>query len=249
MMQSGYPLPGLSETEFRNFSQNGEDGILLFLATVFGPGSRRVVELGASDGIECNSANLIVHHGWQGLLIDGDAAALERGGAFYRERPETRRLPPTFVHAWVTRDNVRELLADRGFRDVDLLSVDVDGNDLWLLDAIQPTASLIVCEYNNRIPADVSVSVPYQENFAAEGDNTHGEGFFGASLQAFATLLAKHGYRLIGANSVNTNAFFTRIDGPLPSVSVESCLSSPWARHQQTRWWPTLERRSWQTIT
>jgi hypothetical protein len=248
-MQSGQPLPELSETEFRNFSQNGEDGILLFVATVLGLTGRRVVEIGASDGIECNSANLLVHHGWEGLLIDGDTAALERGAAFYRRRPETRRLPPTFIDAWVTRDNVQELLSDRGYLDVDLLSVDVDGNDLWVLDAIQPTASVIVCEYNNRIPADVSVSVPYQEDFAAEGDNTHGEGFFGASLRALAAMLAAHDYRLIGANSVNTNAFFTRVDGPLPTVSVGSCLSSPWARHQQRRWWPTLERRGWQTIT
>ena len=70
------------EVEFRAFSQNGEDGILLYLFALLGSGARRVVEICAGDGIECNSANLLVNHGWNGLLFDGNSANIARGRQF-----------------------------------------------------------------------------------------------------------------------------------------------------------------------
>ena len=64
------PLPALRDTEFRCFSQNGEDGLLLYLFALIGTTNRKVVEICAGDGIECNAANLIINHGWHGLLFD-----------------------------------------------------------------------------------------------------------------------------------------------------------------------------------
>lgn len=57
-------LPAFPDVEFKCFSQNGEDGILLYLFSLIGTVNRRAVEICAGDGIECNTANLIVNHGW-----------------------------------------------------------------------------------------------------------------------------------------------------------------------------------------
>src|SRR3954453_10075967 len=63
----------ISDYGFKCYSQTDEDGILLYLFSRLGTTNRRCVEICAGDGIECNTANLIISHGWHGLLIDGDA--------------------------------------------------------------------------------------------------------------------------------------------------------------------------------
>ncbi|MFI5458329.1 MAG: hypothetical protein ACHRXM_23105, partial [Isosphaerales bacterium] len=100
LAHQGGPFPGFQDVEFRAFSQNGEDGILLYIFSLIGMGGRRCVEICAGDGIECNTANLIVNHGWTGLMFDGNAQLIERGRAFYSRHGDTRSLPPRLVNAW-----------------------------------------------------------------------------------------------------------------------------------------------------
>src|SRR5262245_54832977 len=90
-------LPAASEVGFKAYSQADEDGILLFLFAVLGTHSKTCVEICAGDGIECNSANLILHHGWHGLLVDGDETAVERGRRFYGQSPGSYVYPPKFA--------------------------------------------------------------------------------------------------------------------------------------------------------
>jgi hypothetical protein len=158
------------DVEFRNHSQNGEDGILLYLFSLAGHGSRRAVELCAGDGIENNTANLAIHHDWDALMLDGDADLIARGKQFYAGHQETSRMGPTLSAEWITTANVNEILARHGFEnDIDLLSLDMDGVDYWILQAIDLEPRVIVVEYNNRIPADLSITVPYEAGFAAAG--------------------------------------------------------------------------------
>lgn len=241
------PTLELRDTEFRNNSQNGEDGILLYLLSLSGHGSRRAVEMCAGDGIVNNTANLVLHHDWDVLMIDGDDVALQRGREFYASHPETSRIGPTLAAEWITVENVNSIVARHGYdTDVDLLSLDMDGVDYWILEALQLRPRIIVLEYNNRIPADRIVTVPYTDDFAAAGGAWAGDGFFGASLAAFDKLLTGRDYRLIGANRHNTNAFFVRNDviPERPAVSVESCLTSRWAAHQLAKW-PAVADRPW----
>ena len=152
------------DVEFRNFSQNGEDGILLYLFSLIGHGNRRAVELCAGDGIECNSANLIVHHDWDALLLDGNPELIAKGREFYSQHQETSRLGPTLAAEWITVENVNQILTKHGYDDaIDFLSLDMDGVDYWILEAIDLRPRVIVVEYNNRIPATECVTVPYQD--------------------------------------------------------------------------------------
>jgi len=73
----------LRDAEFRNHSQNGEDGILLYLFTHSGYGNRRAIEISAGDGIQCNTANLFIHHDFDVLMLDGNKQLLEQGKRFY----------------------------------------------------------------------------------------------------------------------------------------------------------------------
>ena len=235
-----HPLPTFQEVEFSSYSQNGEDGIILLIFSVIGTESKKVLEICAGDGIECNAANLVINHGWNGLLFDGSKKLNRRGERFYSgvtNAWRSRRIPPKIVNAWVNAENVNELIKENGFQgEIDLFSLDMDGVDYWIwkaLEVVKPRVVLL--EYNNRLDPTSSLTVPYDPAFIGRAVSTSGEGYFGASLLAFNKLATEKGYRLIGSNSPNTNAFFMRNDIAeqwFPEVPVETCLKSDYARRQ-----------------
>jgi hypothetical protein len=195
----------LNRAEARAYSQNGEDGIVAWLFSHVGAPNRTFVEFGIEDGRECNTANLSLTFGWRGLLMEADANHVERARAFYAGRAEVR-----IVHAEVTPGSIDGLLREHGPGDVDLLSLDIDGNDYWVWQAItgaEPRA--VVIEYNASFGPDRAVTVPYRDGFARYGE--HGSGFYhGASLAALAKLGEDKGYVLVGCDSRGVNAFFVR---------------------------------------
>ncbi len=213
---------------FKAYSQNDEDGILLYIFSIIGEGGRRTAEICAGDGIECNSANLIINHGWKGFLVDGNAARVERGRRFYAAERRTKLLPPKLLQTWVTRDNINALLSENGMDgDLDLLSIDVDGNDYWLWEAIavaQPR--VVVVETNTIWGAEEARTIPYDPNFVCQLDTKTYEHYCGASLAAFAKLGRRKGYRLTGMERRGFNAFFMRSDvgqERFPERSVAEC--------------------------
>lgn len=220
-------LPKFSEVGFHTYSQTDEDGFLLYIFSLIGTTNKKVVEICCGDGIECNAANLIINHGWNGLLFDGNEAQLKIGRKIYDFIKTTSNNPPQLVHAWITCENVNDLILNHGFEgEIDLLSLDLDGIDYWIwksIDCIKPRA--IVLEYNTYWGAEKSVTVPYQPDFSAKV--IKGAYYCGASLQAFVNLGKKLGYRLVGSNTKQFNAFFVRNDictEILPEVDVTSCL-------------------------
>jgi hypothetical protein len=137
LLHSNSSLPTFGDVEFRAFSQNGEDGILLYIFSVIGSTNKKAVEICAGDGTECNTANLIINHGWTALLFDGKEENVERGKAFYAKNGDTLNWPPKFIHAWITAENVNELILENGFQgEIDLLSLDMDGVDYWIWKAL-----------------------------------------------------------------------------------------------------------------
>lgn len=226
LARRGIPLPELLDVEFRCYSQNGEDGILLYIFSLLGTTNRRVVEICAGDGFECNAANLIINHGWKGLLVDADADQVAKGRAFYSTCRTTWVSPPTFIEAWLTAENVDAVIAGSGFAGpLDLLSLDIDGNDYWIwkaLDCIRPR--VVVLEFNGSCGPERSVTMSYQPDFRL--DLTVQPYRCGASLPAFVKLAREKGYRLVGVQSLGFNAFFVQ-DGLeeklLPERSAREC--------------------------
>jgi len=192
----------LTASRFRLLSQNQEDGILWTLFEHFGTTCRRFVELGsgASGG---NAAMLAGEFGWTGLLVEGDKGKVEYAG---------RRFPrATAVCAWITPDTVDDLLRQHGYAgEVDLLSVDIDGNDYWVWKAITVcTSRVVMLEYNSMFGPDRAVTVPYDPKFSRRD---HRFCYYGASLAAMTRLSASKGYRLVAVEPTGVNAFFLRND-------------------------------------
>jgi 2-polyprenyl-3-methyl-5-hydroxy-6-metoxy-1,4-benzoquinol methylase len=226
LVRRGAPLPTFADVEFQCYSQNSEDGILLYIFSLISTTTRKVVEICAGNGVECNAANLIVNHGWQGLLFDGDEANVGCAKAFYSTARRTFVSPPTVVHAWITAENINDLVIAHGFSGaIDLLSIDVDGNDYWILKAlscVQP--AVIVVEFSALCGPERAATMSYQPDYKL--DRSKQPYRCGASLAAFVTLLKPRGYRLIGVQSLGFNAFFVREglgNELLPEIAASEC--------------------------
>ncbi|MDF2695727.1 MAG: hypothetical protein K0S65_4110 [Labilithrix sp.] len=216
-------LPSVWDTGFRVFSQFDEDGVILFLLAVAGDGPKRVLDLGAGDGVQAsNCANLLLNLGFDGLLVDGDAAYIARAERFYARHPDTKERPPTTKQAFLTRENVNDVVSASGLEgEIDLLSIDVDGNDYWLWEALECVRPrFVVVEAHPELGREHYV-MPYQADFAWSSAPL--EGRYGASLRAFVLLGERLGYRAVGSNQYGFNVFFAREDvaQALPVVSLD----------------------------
>lgn len=212
----------LHAAELRVHSQNGEDGIVAYLLERIGVANRQVVEFGIGDGRECCSATLLLHFGWGGLLMDGSAANAERARELHADTPAFVEGRLAILHRLVEPDNVDELVSAHVDPDVDVASIDIDGNDYWVwraLESVRPR--LLVIEFNSTFGPDRSVTIPYARGF--ERYRAHVSGFYhGASLAALARLGRDKGYRLVGCDSRGTNAFFVREDVAPPGLVAVS---------------------------
>jgi hypothetical protein len=242
-VSAGEPLPGLSKTGFRVFSQADEDGILLYLFSIIGMGSGLCAEVALGSPLAANTTNLICNWGWDGLLIESDPTLVASAVSFFRTHPDTWIYPPTVVQAWVTAENINELFADNGVKGtIDLLSMDLDGVDYWIwkaLDVVEPR--VVIVEINNIWGSERAMTVPYDPAFTAEGD------YVGASIGAFVKLGREKGYRLVGAARYGFNAFFVKNgegDELLPEVPSAVCFTHRRARAMSPPL-PTVEARPW----
>jgi hypothetical protein len=209
--------PSLREAEFKVFSQWNEDGILQYLIARV-PTARPVfVELGVEDYREANTRFLAANNNWRGLIVDkqpGGQRLLEATGLGWRQGIQA-------CVELLTRDNINDVLARFGLSgDVGVLSIDVDGNDYWLWQAISSLSPrIVVCEFNSFFGPKHAVSIPYDAGF--DRYRAHPSGvYFGCSLAALVHLGEGKGYRLVGCESHGANAFFVRED---VAHGVEAC--------------------------
>lgn len=189
---------------YKVYSQNDEDGIIREIFSRIGTTAKTFVELGVGDGLENNTAALLLE-GWTGLWIDASEQSIH---AIQRHLPDviqSGRLKA--VRAFLTKDNIDDVIAQNSAtEEIDLLSVDIDGNDYHVLHALHcVTPRVIVIEYNAKFPPPVSYCMPYDESNAWQGDDC-----FGSSLAFLETHI--DGYRLVGCNITGSNAFFVRND-------------------------------------
>ncbi|MEY2470315.1 MAG: hypothetical protein QOF21_3013 [Actinomycetota bacterium] len=207
------------EAEFRVFSQWNEDGIIQWLIAKLGLTTGRFIEFGVESYAESNTRFLLTHNNWRGLILDGGASHIE----FVQSRELIWRYDLTAVTSFVDRDNINDLFRTNGFKgEIELLSIDIDGNDYWVWEAIDAvTPKIVVAEYNSTFGAEHAVTVPYDDAF--DHNTAHySRLYFGASLAAMERLADAKGYALVATESHGSNAFFVRRDvmGALPPLSV-----------------------------
>ena len=208
--------------EFKIYSQGGEDGVINYIFSKIGTKNKKFIEFGVEDGKECNTANLSMNFDWNGLLIEGDRQDASDARKFYKDKPVK------VVNSFVTKENINKLFSENEITgEIDLLSIDIDGNDYWVWDAINVVnPRVVIIEYNSSFGDDKSISIKYDPSF--ERFKVHDDGlYYGASLSALTHLAKKKGYILVGCGSGGINAFFVRSDvakGKLKELSVEEAF-------------------------
>lgn len=204
-------ISSLTDAEFKVSSQWGEDGIIDWLVErVQAPLScQTFIEFGVEDYRESNTRFLLRNRNWRGLIMDGSATMLKA----VREDGLCTAHDLTAQRAFITRENVNQLIAAAGFRgEIGLLSIDVDGNDYWIWEALEVVQPILcVCEYNAVFGDLQPISTPYDPAF--QRTKAHPSNlYFGASIAALRLLACRKGYRFAGTNLAGNDAFFVRED-------------------------------------
>jgi hypothetical protein len=220
------------------FSQGDEDGIIAEIFRRIGEGCRVFVEIAAGNGRE-NCSAFLLSQGWRGLWVECDDENVRSIQKHWANEIASGqlRISPDFV----TRDTVNGLIAGANLGDeIDILIMDVDGNDYHLLEALEARPRVICAEYIGHKPPPVRWVMPYDENYDLTlkfGAMTHGVEY-GASLQALDDLLTPRGYSLVGTSIAGVNCFFVRSD------LVEDKFEAPFTAYNHYNpvryWYPTL---------
>jgi hypothetical protein len=193
----------LTQFELKAFSQNGEDGVIQEITRRVGAGTHTFVEFGIGTGAEGNCVFLAEVMRWRGLFCEADPVAFASLQARYAHASKVMT-----VNARLTPESIESILLQAGVEtEPTLLSIDVDGNDYYLWEALETIRPrIVVIEYNASLDPTVPLVQPYS---AAGADGT---AFFGASLAALESLARRRGYRLVHTELAGVNAFFVRED-------------------------------------
>jgi hypothetical protein len=199
----------LKDHEFKVFSQWGEDGIIQYLTRAIDIAHPTFIEFGVEDFREANCRFLLMKDNWRGFVIDGSEVNISR----LRDSYFYWKFQIDAVDAFITRENINDLLARSGFdQDLGILSIDLDGIDYHVLESINTfRPRILICEYNAVFGPSRKISVPYDPGFQRTAHH-YSNLYFGASLSALAYLANRKGYTLVGTGSSGGNAFFVRDD-------------------------------------
>jgi hypothetical protein len=190
---------------YKVYSQNDEDGIIQEIFKRIGTTNKTFVEFGIQNGLESN-CHFLLFNGWKGLWIDGDEETFKCLQEYFLEPISSGQL--TALNAFITTDNINKLIGEEGkiTGEIDLLSIDIDGNDYWIwekINCIQPR--VVVIEYNAKFPPPCEWVMKYDPNHTWDGSDKHG-----ASLKSLELLGTRLGYTLVGTNKNGVNAFFVK---------------------------------------
>jgi hypothetical protein len=203
---------------YKVYSQNDEDGIIAEIFNRIDITNKKFIEFGVQDGLESNT-HYLLFSGWTGLWIEGDCNS-------YNEILNKFQVPISQNHlqvlnSYVTKDNINELFLSSGYTgEIDLLSIDIDGNDYYVFkEFCTVNPRVLVIEYNGKFPPPCDWVMEYDESYIWDGTDKHG-----ASLKALEKLGKSKGYQLVGTNIRGVNAFFVRTDlaankFPLPATA------------------------------
>ena len=198
----------LWDAEVKVFSQWGEDGILDFICETLKISKPKFVEIGAGNFHECNSRFLAESRNASVVAIDARTdlvTEVKKMTVFWK----THIFPICEI---VTPDNINDLLvfARDKMAGIDILSLDIDGNDYWVLDAAKlDKISVVVVEYNSLFGYSAEVSVPRDDLFNRK-EKHFSCLYYGASLSAFIYSLSLKGFTFLGSNRACNNAFFIK---------------------------------------
>ncbi|MCI5057619.1 MAG: hypothetical protein MRY83_16010 [Flavobacteriales bacterium] len=210
-------------SEFKVFSQWGDDGIIQYLIRHLNLSDESFIEFGVEDYSESNTKFLLMNNNWRGLIIDGSTKYMER----VRSNRIYWKYDLTAVDSFITKENINDIFKQNGFAGkLGILSIDIDGNDYWVwecIDSVDP--DIVITEYNSVFGDKLAISVPYSADFVRS--NHHHSGlYWGASANALLTLANQKGYALVAGNQNGNNLFFVKkelLNDRVPERQLSEC--------------------------
>ena len=198
----------LWDAEVRVFSQWGEDGILEYLFDLVGLHKPKIVEFGAGNFSECNSRFAAEYRNASVYAVDMREDLVQEVQSldiYWRNS-----IYP--VCDFITPDSAKmhQRLAEQKLGGIDCISIDIDGNDYWVLQSLNlSNVQVVVCEYNPLYGANLACTIEKNDFF----DRTK-EHFswlhYGMSLRAAIDLLGISDFVFVGSNRAGNNAFFIK---------------------------------------
>ena len=202
-------IKSLNETYFKVFSQDTEDGILQYFLKALKIDDVKFVEIGTQDYSESNTRYIYETMRCEGLIIDPTQNLNQKINSILRVWKNKMSIHNDYIDS----ENINEILSKYSFeKNIDLFSLDIDGIDYWVLESLPKKISKIfIAEYNPFFGDENEITTPNIKRF--DRFKYHESGFcWGASLKAIVNLMVKKGYKFIGTNRLNCNAFFINED-------------------------------------
>jgi hypothetical protein len=176
------------------YGQHEEDRVLADIFEVIGEANCWCLEVGANDGDYISNTKYFRERGWHTVLVDMEPNTKLQSLADNKTR---------VVIADVTKWPIDDILATEGAPvDIDLVSIDIDGQDYWVWDAMKVyRPRVVVIEFGYRGGDYIA---PKGTAFEDCG------GCNQTSFEPIRKLGESKGYRFIEKNGIN--AFFVRGD-------------------------------------
>lgn len=181
-------LEKIKDHQRKEFCQSGETGILEYIFENIGTTNKYSVEFGGGDGVNLSNIRYFINNGWEGLQIDYD----NKGNSEVKSE-------------FITKDNINQLFDKYCVPvDFDLLSVDLDGNDYWILKELLYVYSprVVILEFNPC--KEGKYAIEYNPDHIWGDDN-----YYGATFDAYVEMMEKYGYVVV-YNQLQLNLVFIR---------------------------------------
>ena len=136
----------------KSFAQFNEDKFIYDIFKNKNINSGIFVEFGAWDGVHFSNCKLLADNNWSGFFIEANRSKFEQCKKNYSDYEKIKTLNK-FICNNYTLD---QLVLDNNIKNIDVLSIDIDGKDLTelkRLSLIKP--KIIIIEWNRTIPFDV----------------------------------------------------------------------------------------------
>lgn len=202
-------LKDIKKSEYKIFSQWGDDGIIQFLVNYLDIENKIFIEFGVENYKEANTRFLLMNNNWKGIIFDGNKEYINqiKNERLYWEYDLTAQA------YFVTKENINMILKKFKLpKDIGLLHIDIDGNDYFIWKEITDLNPVIVImEYNSVFGNSNPWTIPYKKDFfrtKAHFSNL----YFGSSILSLCDLAQEKGYIFVGCNSAGNNAYFVRKD-------------------------------------
>ena len=208
LMKNYYPkIKTFSETAYKVFSQNGEDGFIDYLLFSLDITKPKFVEIGIGTYKESNTRFLFERTAPEGLVID----CIEDLEEKIKKNVRFWKGDLTVINQLINSDNIITILEKNNFhKETDLFSLDIDGIDYWILEKLPENFSKIcVMEYNSIFGPELEITVPNEMNFTRKAYH-FSHLCYGMSLKALIKKMSDKGFIFVGSNELNNNAFFVQ---------------------------------------